>query len=75
MAEIIYLKKGERRPAGDKALLIECKRRRRQDELEQSAAGVTIRTSTGALKGHIADFERKGVKKIYVRIKDDAKGS
>ncbi len=67
MAKVIYLKKSERRPKGDKSPLIECAPGRRQEELEQSAAGVTYRIRSDDLDSAIATFEEKGATTIYVR--------
>jgi hypothetical protein len=68
MVEVVYLGKGERRPARDKSLLIECRRGRGDDELIQDASGsVTLRTRPEKLDALIADMERKGATRVYVR--------
>jgi len=67
VAKIVYLKKGERRPKGDKSPLVECTPGRRREELEQSAAGVTYRIRSDDLDSAIATFEEKGATTIYVR--------
>ena len=74
MVEVIYLKKGERRPRDEKSVLIECKPGRRGEEFEQSPSGFTIRTRLGALDATIEELHWKGVEKIYVRVQGSVAG-
>ena len=70
MIEIIYLAKGQRRPAGDRAPLIVCKRGR--EEIGDGPEGATIQIRPEALDTTIAGLERKGASKVYVRGATDA---
>ena len=72
MVKVIYLKKGQRRPRNEKTVLIDCRPNRRQEAIEQSAAGVTMWIRTGDLEKTIAGLAQKGVKKIHVRSHGDA---
>ncbi len=67
MVEVVYLGKGERRPPGDKSVLIECKPRQRGQKLIESSSGVTFKIRPEELEEIIAGLNRKGVKKVYVR--------
>jgi hypothetical protein len=71
--EIIYLGKGELRPSGDRALLIECRSAIGGDEFTQHASGAaTIRIRPEGLSALIADLEHQGATKVYVRRLDIA---
>ena len=72
MVKVVYLKKGERRPSGDKSLLIECRPGLRGEELVQSSSGVTAKIRPEGLEAMIADLDEKGAKTVYVRKYGDA---
>lgn len=71
--EIVYLAKGERRPLGDRSLLIDCRRGRGGEELiKHSSGATTLRSTADRLDALIADMEQKGAARIYVRRRDNA---
>jgi len=64
--EIIYLNRGERPPKGKPYMLIIC-RRSGVDEAASDANGTTIRIHHERLAKALADLERGGTHKVYVR--------
>jgi hypothetical protein len=72
MVEILYIAKDEERPSGEKSFLIECRNGGGADSFIQDSLGVTIRIRSEELEAIIADLERKGATKVYVRRPADA---
>ena len=72
MIEVVYLANGERRPKGDRSLLIECipgKRGRGMHASPQQAGGsVTLTIGPEALDAIIAELDGKGEARVYVRL-------
>jgi hypothetical protein len=64
MTEVTYLKRGQRPPKGEAAVLIECGRG--AESISSTAWGVTIRTSAEFLAQTIAGVREKGAR-IFVR--------
>ena len=68
MVEVVHLAKGERRPSGERTIVIECKLGRRVEEIiDDAASGITMRIRSDGLQATIAGLAEKGVKKVYVR--------
>ncbi len=63
--KIVYLKKGERRPRGDKSLLIICKPG--GQEMTQGAQGASITVPPADLDEFLASIKHKGAATVYVR--------
>jgi hypothetical protein len=63
--EIITLKKGQRRPAGDTTLIIIC--RPGNETLTSGPKGPTVSLPESDAIALLAKLERKGAKKVYVR--------
>jgi hypothetical protein len=65
--EIVYLKSRERKPRGDKSLVIDCQPNRRDEQIIQDASGVTMKIRSSGLKALVQKLESQGLTKAYVR--------
>ena len=68
MVQVVHLAKGERRPRGERSIVIECEPGRRVEEIiDDAASGITMRIRSDDLEATIVSLVGKGVKKVYVR--------
>ena len=71
MVEVVYLKRGEWRPEGDKSLLIECIPGQRGDEATRdTSGGAILRVRASELHAHLATLDESRAAKVYVRLSE-----
>lgn len=69
VTEVVYLQNGERRPNGDRSVLIECLPGKRGKRVQASPQGpTTLTVGPEALDATVADMEKSGEPKVYVRL-------